>query len=195
MRAPALLVLAAVSIAQSGCDRARPSGDPPNREEPGEAVPSHAKPSERARVERSDERDQVQLATALSEARSTSLEEDPDAYGRVVRSWHGRRYRWELAHVPLLCRTPKACYMAPFDHNRIERRALQGWLPRLEMSDAEFAALEAGCKDTRRCIVRIEGTMGLEASADAPTHVTFTGVRVLGTRAAGDGEAWIVASR
>ena len=140
-------------------------------------------------------RDQYAFAAAVAAAQRIDLEEDPNAYHRTWTSWNGKRYRWELAYVPLLCRSAEACVMAPFDHARSDERIVQGWLPRLRFDDATHADLQARCQGKKRCIVTVEGTMKLTLSSQEPTSIAFEQPRIVSSRAAAASESWIVARR
>ena len=142
-----------------------------------------------------DPRDQYAFVRDVSAAQRADADEDPGAYHRVLTSWSGKRYRWELAYVPLLCRSPEACVMAPFDHARAKRRIVQGWLPKLQLDDTAHQALRAQCEDKKRCIATVEGTMQLTLSSQQATRVLFENAAVVSTRDAAQSESWIVARR
>jgi hypothetical protein len=162
--------------------------------QPG-AVARPVAEAEAASQPKIDARDQYSFVDDVMTALRSDLEEDPNAYDRVAQSWDGKRYRWELAYVPLLCPSADRCVMAPFDHARFDKRVMQGWLPRIQLDRATHAALAAKCSDKKRCIVTVEGRMKLTLSSDQPTSVTFEQARVEAARAAAVDESWIVARR
>jgi hypothetical protein len=62
----------------------------------------------------------------------------------------------------------------------IQRPAKQGWLPALSFADGQYAALEAACGTAAMCDVTIEATVEkLELSAEMPTNVRLSGVKIL----------------
>lgn len=142
-----------------------------------------------------DPRDQYAFVADVSAAQRADVDEDPGAYHRVLTSWSGKRYRWELAYLPLLCRSPEACVMAPFDHARAKRRIVQGWLPKLQLDATAHEALRAQCEGKKRCIVTVEGTMKLTLSSQQATRVTFEQATIVSARDAAQSESWIVARR
>lgn len=143
-----------------------------------------------------DPRDQYALAHAIAEARA-SREGLETALARTRSAWLGRRYRWELAFMPTLCRDDGTCVMMPFDHHRDPDHPIrQGWLPRLDLEDGERRALEAACHGYTRCVVDLSGDLGqLELSTEQPTSMTLSRVELHGTREAAPGESWVLAPR
>ena len=155
-----------------------------------------AKPAQPTATASVDTRDQYALAHELVSAAKVDPDDDPDAYGRIVRSWEGKRYQWELAVIDVLCRRADSCVVAPFDHNRFEKRVVQGWLPRLELDAAAHAELQRQCQGKTRCIVRVDANMrALTASEAMPTSVTLNDVRILEARAPRQDESWVVTRR
>jgi len=149
--------------------------------------------SKEARVEDGvDGRDQYALLDDILRAQADPGDVRGPALARVRSSWTGQRYLWEARVVPPLCRSARACVVAPFDRARLPERAQQGWLPRLELSEDGHARLERLCREESPCVVLFEGRLSdLELSMDQPTSVGFTDVRVVGARSARPDESWL----
>jgi hypothetical protein len=143
-----------------------------------------------------DPRDQYALAQAITQARA-STEQLDSALARTRSAWIGRRYRWELAFMPALCGKTGPCVMMPFDHQRDPEHPIrQGWLPRLELADAERQALVEACGAHSRCVVDVSGHLGqLELSTEQPTSMTLSKVEIHGVREARSGESWVLGTR
>lgn len=140
-----------------------------------------------------DTRDQYALLADIEATLGDALTRDGGAMAAARHRWQGHRFRWELAHVPVLCRSATACHLAPFDHARFgERRIQQGWMPKLELDEAGFAALGRLCAERRPCVVQIEATLReFVFDPELPTSVTFSDVELVGARDATPGESWI----
>lgn len=140
-----------------------------------------------------DARDQYALLADIEGAIGTALARDAAAMTKVRQSWQGNRYRWELASVPLFCRSAAACHLAPFDHARFpDRRIQQGWMPQLELDDAGFAELGRLCEGRKVCVVEVEATMReLVFDPELPTAVRLADVRLVGARDGAPHESWI----
>jgi hypothetical protein len=180
------LTLIALALVAFGCNDKPVVDGQPQKEATPAATPAPPK---------IDTRDQYTFVKDVMKAQRADLEEDPNAYYRVEQSWSGKRFRWELAYVPLLCRSADSCLMAPFDHARFEKRVIQGWLPRVELDAVAHAALVAQCRDKKRCIVTVDGKMKASLSSEQPTSVAFEQARIDRVRDAGRDESWIVARR
>jgi hypothetical protein len=143
-----------------------------------------------------DPRDQYALAQAIAQARA-STQQLETALARTRSAWIGRRYRWELAFMPALCGETGPCVMMPFDHRRDPEHPIrQGWLPRLELPDAERRALADACGGHARCVVDVSGQLGqLELSTEQPTSLTLSQVELHGAREAGASESWVLGTR
>jgi hypothetical protein len=147
-------------------------------------------PSPAAEGPAPDARDQY---TLVREIVAAQLADDaPSALARVKGAWEGRRYRWEMRHLPVLCRSAGACYAAPFDHGRGEEPIVQGWLPRLGLDEAEHAELVRACAPYEQCIVTLEGRLDeLVLSVVRPTSLSFTDVDVVSARGERDDEQFL----
>jgi hypothetical protein len=99
-------------------------------------------------------------------------------WSELKRKWQGQLVTWTVTRHRMLCRTADACNVAAFP---VQRPATHGWMPRLTFAPGQFAALEAACGNRDQCDVTIEGTLSsLAASAELPTHLELTGVRLGG---------------
>jgi hypothetical protein len=126
-----------------------------------------------------DPRSQYDLAAAIAEAEGMHPDEAEDALDRVRREWQGKRFRWKVHLVPALCPSAERCHVVPFDRAGADRAIMQGWLPRLELAPAAFAALQAQCGDRPRCGIEFEGTLSrLVLSTDDLTSLHFGDVRI-----------------
>lgn len=143
-----------------------------------------------------DPRDQYTLAHEIAAARRTrdGLE---TALARTRAAWQGRRFRWELAFVPELCRATGPCVALPFDHARDERHPIrQGWLPRLQLDAEQREALATRCRAHRRCVLDISGQLArFELSVEVPPSLTLADVQVHGTRDSRRTESWVMGAR
>ncbi len=153
-------------------------GEPASAEQPARTV---------------DTRDQYALLADIEAALGNTLQPDPSTIAAVRRAWLGQRIRWELALVPIFCREAAACNVAPFDHaRRPGRRIEQGWLPRLALDPAGFAALQSACVTHTQCVIEVEADItAFTFSPEDPTSLELGAVNILGTRASTPGESWI----
>ena len=137
-----------------------------------------------------DARDQY---TMVREIVAAQLDDDaPSALARVKGEWQGRRYRWEVRHLPVFCRSADACYAAPFDHGRGGEPIVQGWLPKLGLDQAEHAELLRACAPHEQCIVTFEGTLEeLVLSVVEPTSLSFVDVDIVSARAEREDEQFL----
>ena len=105
--------------------------------------------------------------------------EDERGYRRIARKWDGARVTWTVDVIAALCRTREACYALPFDRLGADRAIVQGWMPRLELDPAGFAALRATCGGKSRCPVTVEATIAdLVVSPELPTSLVLAGARL-----------------
>lgn len=137
-----------------------------------------------------DERTSYALAEDVAEALSEPSLTRAQSLESVRADWQGKRYRWDVGVSAPLCRVG-TCNVFPFDHASSEARIVQGWLPRLELSEAVHADLIERC-GAGLCVATVEATLKtFVLSAEEPTSLTFTDVSVLGVRARGENEAWV----
>jgi hypothetical protein len=119
-------------------------------------------------------------ATQHDLARELAAAERDGAWSTVRRRWQGQRVRWDVTRHRALCGSADACNVAAFP---VQRPAQQGWMPRLALAPATYAALEAACADADPCALTIEATLArLEASSELPTRVELTNVALVGPR-------------
>ena len=140
-----------------------------------------------------DARDQYALLADIEATIGNALARDAAAMAAVRSKWQGNRFRWELASVPLFCRSATACHVAPFDHARFpDRRIQQGWMPQLELDDAGYAELGRLCAGRKVCVVEVEATMReLVFDPELATAVRLADVRLLRARDGKPDESWI----
>jgi len=104
------------------------------------------------------------------------------SFGELRRRWQGQTLRWTVTRQAALCRSPEACFVAAFP---VQRPAKHGWLPQLTFAPGQFAALEAACAARPQCEVTFEGLLDkLEVSAELPTNLRFSNVRLVTRTAA-----------
>jgi hypothetical protein len=137
-----------------------------------------------------DARTQYDLGRAIAKARSSA---SSARLTKTERSFAGRRYRWEAAWVPALCKTPERCFVAPFDHARPDAPHAQGWLLEIAIERATHAKIAQACAGVpTQCVVALEGRLDkLVLREDLPTAVGLSDVSFSGARAARPGESWI----
>ncbi|WP_428266490.1 hypothetical protein [Haliangium sp.] len=127
-----------------------------------------------------DARTQYQLATDIATTERMRPDEAAVRLSEIQRDWQGKRYRWQVAVIPALCRAPQRCNVMPFDTGGTDRAIVQGWLPRLDLDDDAFAAIEHSCRGKARCRIEFEGTLSkLVLSTDAFTSLGFHDVEIL----------------
>ena len=128
-----------------------------------------------------DGRSQRELAKEIGAAEKMRRDEVDGEYGRIRKDWLGKRVSWQLDVVPALCRSADACHALAFDRLGADRAIVQGWMPRLRLDDAAFAALEARCRGLARCPVTVQATVAeFTLSADEPTSLTLADVAIGG---------------
>lgn len=125
-----------------------------------------------------DTRSQFDLANAIDLADDS---DDPElGYDHVRKNWIDKRYRWTVYRIAPLCRSTGQCNVLPFDRAGRDVKIVQGWMPRLEIDEADMKAIEAACGDRGRCELSFEGTMSsLVLSVDKPTSIEFSDVVVV----------------
>lgn len=178
-------MLTALGLAAAGCEeRTTPRTGPgedtagaavrqaPNPEAPGPAEPS-GPPIE-------DTRTQYDLATALAAIEQLPREQAALELPELRRGWIARRYQWKVHVVPALCASVERCNVQPFDTGGADRHIVQGWMPRLEIDEADFASIQRACTGAERCTVTFRGTLTkLVLSTEEFTALGFTDVEIL----------------
>ena len=135
-----------------------------------------------------DDRDQYALLTELrtAEASGSALSAQ-----RVRTNWLGRRYRWEVHVLPALCRPGAPCHALPFDNARLDFVTRQGWLPRLDLDEAQQRTVAQWCERHEGCVIQFEGTLTtFQFAPDEYTRIGFSDVVPLGARPVAAGERW-----
>jgi hypothetical protein len=116
-------------------------------------------------------------ATQADLAREIEQADRRGTWREVRQRWEGQRLRWTVTRQKALCRSSEACHVAAFP---IQRPAQVGWLPALELSDAEMAKIDRGCGEREQCELVVEGTLTeLALSGELPTSVRFSDVQVI----------------
>lgn len=144
-----------------------------------------------------DPRDQYTLVQQIIDARSRQEPELATALDAVRHDWQHRRYRWEVALVPTLCRAATSCVALPFDHLRHpDLQIVQGWLPRLELDTEVHARLLRSCEPHQQCVFTFAGDLDrFVLDAEDPTSLAFANVEIESVRAAEPTESWIRRAR
>ncbi|HEY8141177.1 MAG TPA: hypothetical protein VIG06_00845 [Kofleriaceae bacterium] len=124
-----------------------------------------------------DGRTQRDLAAEIAGAEKLRRDEADAEYGRIRKSWLGKRVSWKVDVMSALCRSADECHALPFDRLGTDRTVVQGWMPRLRLDPATFAGLQARCAGRARCPVTVEATVAdFTLSTEEPTSLTLAGV-------------------
>ncbi len=128
---------------------------------------------------RRDVRTQRDLAADIAGAEKMRKDEAEVRYGEIRASWLGKRVHWTVSVLPALCRSAETCHALPFDRLGSDRAVVQGWMPRLRLDRASFAALQTRCAGRARCPVTLEATIAeMTLSTEEPTSLTLDRVRL-----------------
>jgi len=158
-------VMLAVLTALAGCSREE-------KQETGNRQPATGSGQR-------DTRTQRDLAMEIGAAEKLPEEQAAARYDQIRKGWLGKRVTWTLDLVPALCRSADSCHALAFDRLGADRAIVQGWMPRLRLDRAGFAAYQTGCASRARCPVTVEATVAaLTLSVDEPTSLTLADVRV-----------------
>lgn len=146
-----------------------------------------------AEADAQSSRDQYELAALIDEAKRQPAEASTTALEHIRRDWLGARMHWEIAYSPTLCAGAGPCVALPFDHARHRSEHPQGWLPRLELSQAQRKDLARRCAEVDgHCVFAFEGTLThLELGRERPTSLAFTDVELGAHRGATPDESWV----
>lgn len=175
-------MFAVLGLVVSGCEeRTAPQGQ---TEMAGAAVrqaPSAeqtAEPSAAALME--DKRTQYDLAAVIGAAERLPRDQAALELPEIRRDWVNRRYQWKVDVIPALCASVERCNVLPFDTGNADRHITQGWMPRLELDEADFASIQRACANAERCTITFRGTLTkLVLSTDEFTALGFTDVEIL----------------
>jgi hypothetical protein len=163
-----LSLIAALGLA--ACQESRDAAPPARKADPKAAA---------AGAPALDPRTQYDLARALSEA-ARDRAGAATSYARLRAAWLGHRYRWNVRVVEPLCRARDACNVLPFDRGGSDKKIVHGWMPRLVLDDAGFAAIQRACAGKPACRIGVEGTLSaFVLDPESPTSLELTQVRVL----------------
>lgn len=100
----------------------------------------------------------------------------------VKQHWQGLELHWTVTRQRLLCPSADACHVAPF---AIQRPAKHGWMPELAFAPGEFQKVTSSCGAAEQCELELEFKLDeLNVSADMPTSLKFSDVRVVRAHAA-----------
>jgi hypothetical protein len=98
----------------------------------------------------------------------------------VQRRWQGKRVRWTVTRLAVLCGSAEACYVQPFATARRTETSAHGWMPQLGFAAGEYEKLAAGCGEAASCAVTVEGTIDrLTVSDELPTSLHLADVQVV----------------
>jgi hypothetical protein len=184
----ATALLAVLGLAASGCEQRTAPRSEPGTDTAGAAVrpaqspapttPPGTEPTPGAPI--ADTRTQYDLAAAIAALEAMPRDQAALEMPGVRRDWVARRYQWKVYVVPALCSSVERCNVQPFDTGGADRRILQGWLPRLEIDEADLAAIQRACASTQPCTVTFRGTLTrFVLSTEEFTALGFTDVEIL----------------
>jgi len=115
-------------------------------------------------------------ATQQDLARELATADRQGTWAQLRQRWQGQALRWTVTRYRTLCGAADSCFVAAFP---IERPAKHGWMPKLDLSQAEMAKLDAKCPSAM-CEITFEGTLAeLAASPEQPTSLRFANVHIL----------------
>jgi hypothetical protein len=121
-------------------------------------------------------------ATQADLAREIDDAEHRGTQATIKQHWQGLALHWTVTRQRLLCLSADACHIAPF---AIERPAKHGWLPALAFAPGEFQKVVSGCGAAEQCTLELDFRLDqLNVSAEAPTSMKFSDVRVVSAHAA-----------
>lgn len=181
-------MLAVLGLAVSGCE-GRTATQPEAKAEAktdkaGAAVkqaPSAGEQTEpSAGTPIADTRTQYDLATAIAAIEKLPKDQAALELPELRRDWITRRFQWKVDVIPALCASVERCNVLPFDTGNTDRQITQGWMPRLELDEADFASIQRVCANTQRCTITFRGTLTrLVLSTEEFTALGFTDVEIL----------------
>ncbi|HWN69150.1 MAG TPA: hypothetical protein VNM90_16035 [Haliangium sp.] len=127
-----------------------------------------------------DQRTQYDLAKEIAAAEAMPRNEAGLRLPEIRRDWIGKRYQWEVGVIPAFCASIESCHVLPFEIGAKDRHIVQGWLPRLEVTQDGFAAIQSACKGAERCRIEFRGTLSkLVLSTEELTSLGFSDVEIL----------------
>lgn len=175
-------MLAALALSVPACEeRAEVAPSPDQAAGAAVRAPGPAQPAaDPARAPIADTRTQYDLAAALAAIEQLPRDQAALELPELRRDWIARRYQWKVDVVPALCASVERCNVQPFDTGGADRHIVQGWMPRLELDQADLASIQRACPDARRCTITFRGTLTkLVLSTEEFTALGFTDVEIL----------------
>jgi hypothetical protein len=171
-------IVLASALTWAGCDQRQPTqpADPaaaaattaPGSEEPAPAAPSTL-----------DTRTQYDLAREIAAAEAMPKDEASLRLPEIRRDWIGKRYQWKVHVLPPMCASVESCNVMPFEIGEKDRQIVQGWMPQLELTQDDFAAIQSACKGADRCTITFQGTLSkLVLSTEEFTSLGFSDVEI-----------------
>lgn len=183
----ALLAVLGLGVAVFGCEgRTTPQAEP-QTEKAGAAVQQAPAPETAQQTAEpapgtpiADTRTQYDLATAIGAIEKLPKDEAALKLPELRRDWITRRYQWKVHLIPVLCASVERCNVQPFDTGGADRHIVQGWMPLLEIDEADLAAIQRACPTAERCTITFRGTLTkLVLSTEEFTSLGFTDVEIL----------------
>jgi hypothetical protein len=179
-------VLAVLGLAVPGCEER--AAVAPGADQAGAAVrpaPAAREPGDLAAEPPpgnpvADTRTQYDLATAIGAVEKLPKDQAALELPEIRRGWVARRYQWKVDVIPALCASVERCNVLPFDTGHADRHITQGWMPRLELDEADFASIQRACAGAQRCTITFRGTLTkLVLSTEEFTALGFSDVEIL----------------
>jgi hypothetical protein len=179
-------VLAVLGLAVPGCEER--AAVAPGADQAGAAVrpaPAAREPGDLAAEPPpgnpvADTRTQYDLATAIGAVEKLPKDQAALELPEIRRDWVARRYQWKVDVIPALCASVERCNVLPFDTGHADRHITQGWMPRLELDEADFASIQRACAGAQRCTITFRGTLTkLVLSTEEFTALGFSDVEIL----------------
>ncbi len=164
-RIPTALALLSLLTFAAACDRDERAG----------AARAGGRPVRPASL---DPRSQYDLASDLTRVENErNLHARASGYDQVRSSWTGKRYHWRVRVLEPLCRAQESCNVLPFDRAGKDRHIVHGWMPRLDLDPAAFAAIRRTCGKHTDCAIEMEGTLArFTLDTEQPTSLEFRDV-------------------
>jgi len=176
-------VLAVLGLTVQGCEEraVAPKADQAGaaiRQAPETEKPATEEPPPGTPV--ADTRTQYDLATAIAAVEKMPRDQAALELPELRRDWVARRYQWKVDVIPALCASVERCNVLPFDTGKTDRNITQGWMPRLELDEADFASIQRACASAERCTITFRGTLNkLVLSTEEFTALGFSDVEIL----------------
>lgn len=192
----------ALLLALAGGCREAPETTPPapsaQPAQPAEAAPvqapeAPAEPAPAPAPPKPDDRQPSDFAKAWVDLRTVPREQNARPAAELRADWHGRIYTWTGYAVPGLCLDPsKSCALHVFERRSTPPEArLDGYFPKVDFTDAGYAALKAACKGKTGCVVTFRAVLSEAATdPDEPLVLRFSEAAFVAGRDPTDEEQW-----